>query len=230
MDILIFAVIAAFLVFKLHSVLGSKPGNDERQRPNPFNSDNAPQPAKATAPQPLKHQRPVLPLAPIDLGQMVDTEANKDGRIEEGLADIISADAGFEINGFMQGARYAFETIVKSYAKGDLPALEPLLSEKLYRDFKAGVVAREEQGHTSDVTIHRIKSARLTDARLGGTMAYITVSFEVEETTVTRDRAGAIVTGNPDEITTIEDVWTFTRDVRSADPNWILIETRAVEK
>lgn len=230
MDILIFAVIAAFLVYRLHSVLGSKPGNDERQRPNPFNSDNAPQPAKAAAPQPLKHQRPVLPMAPLDLGQMVDSEANKDGRIEEGLADIISADASFEINSFMQGARYAFETIVTSYAKGDLPALQPLLSEKLYRDFRAGVVAREEQGHTSDVTIHQIKSARLTEAHLGGTMAYITVSFEVEETTVTRDRAGAIVSGNPDEITTIEDVWTFTRDVRSADPNWILIETRAVEK
>jgi predicted lipid-binding transport protein (Tim44 family) len=226
-DILIFAVIAAFLVYRLHSVLGSKPGNDERQRPNPFSTD-APQPAKAVV-QPLKHQRPVLPQAPLDLG-MVDTEANKDGRIETGLADIITEDASFEINSFMQGARYAFEMVVTSYAKGDLHALQPLLSDKLYGDFKAGVAAREQAGHVSDVTIHRIKSARLTDAHMGGLMAYITVSFEVEETSVTRDRAGAVVSGNPDEISTIEDVWTFTRDVRSPDPNWILIETKAVDK
>lgn len=228
MDILIFAVIAAFLVYRLHSVLGSKPGNpDERQRPNPFSTDTA-QPAKAAV-QPLKHQRPVLPPQPLDLG-MVDSEANKDGRIEEGLADIITEDATFEINAFMQGARYAFELVVTSYAKGDLAALEPLLSEKLYADFKAGVVAREQAGHVSDVTIHRIKSARLTDAHMGGLMAYITVAFEVEETSVTRDAAGQVVSGNADEISTIEDVWTFTRDVRSPDPNWILIETRAVDK
>jgi predicted lipid-binding transport protein (Tim44 family) len=228
-DIFIFAVIAAFLVYRLNSVLGTKHGN-ERQRQNPFAPAEPAQPAKAAV-QALPGAAPLRPpLQHQSFDQLVDNDANKDGRIEQGLAEIAAADTNFEANDFMAGARYAFEMIVMAYARGDLDALKPLLSPKLFNDFATGVKARTQAGQTAELIIHRIKSSRITEAHLGGAMAYITVAFEVEETSFTRDSLGQTVSGSADHIITINDVWTFTRDTRTADPNWILIETRAADQ
>lgn len=225
LDILIFAVIAAVLIYRLNSVLGTRQG-DEGTRPNPFVTP-------VTPPRPtIIDMKPVIQPAtatkPLDL-DLIDADANKDGKIEAGLAEITAADAAFDAAQFMAGAKYAFDMIVTSYAKGDRTALKPLLSQKIYADFDHGIAEREVQGHTSVTEIHRINSAHIVEAHLGGTMAYITVDFSIEQTTTIRDTAGNIVedSGKP---TVVEDIWTFTRDVRSPDPNWILIETRAAEK
>ena len=226
LDILIFAIIAAFLVYRLNAVLGTR-REDDRPRPNPFAApDIQPRTAAATS----------IPLAPPSKkpfsapSQLIDGDANKDGAIENGLAEIAGADPSFDVTDFIAGAKYAFETIVTSYSQGARDRLQPLLSPKLYADFDAGIAAREAQGQTSTTEIHRIKSARILAAHLGGAMAYITVDYDVEQTTVTRDKTGVIVEGQPDTVTTVEDIWTFTRDTRSSDPNWLLIETRAAEK
>ncbi len=226
-DILIFALIAGFLVYRLNASFGTRHG-DERQRPNPFAGDTL-QKVRADAPVTLEAAPAVRPRAPMPAlsVEMIDGAANKDGRIETGLAEIASADAAFDVNGFMAGARYAFEMIVTAYNKGDRTALKSLVSPKLFQDFSAGIKAREDAGNTSEVTIHRIKAARITEAHLGGTMAYITVDYDVEETAITRDKAGQIIAGDPNSISSLRDIWTFTRDIRSGDPNWILIETRA---
>ena len=224
LDILIFAVIAAVLIYRLNSVLGTRHG-DERPRPNPFAS-------------PAQQQKPALILSPAakpviktaETEPLIDPVANTGGRIETGLAEIAAVDAGFNVSKFMAGAKHAFELIVTSYAKGDRAALKPLLSPKIYADFDHGIAERELLGRISATEIHRITSARIIEAHLGGTMAYITVDYNVEQTTVTRDKNGAVVEGNPDQPAIVEDIWTFTRDTRSPDPNWILIETRAAEK
>ena len=225
LDILIFAVIAAVLIYRLNAVLGTKRG-DDHPRPNPFA-------AQDQAKKPLIILKPVVvKLAPktAETEQLIDAVANKDGRIDAGFAEIAAVDTGFDVSIFMAGARYAFEMIVTSYAKGDRAALRPLLSPKLYADFDHGIAERELLARTSTTEIHRINAARIIEAHLGGTMAYITVDYNVEQTTVVRDNTGAVVEGSPDQTTVVEDIWTFTRDTRSPDPNWILIETRAVEK
>ena len=226
LDIIIFGIIAAFLIYRLNAVLGTRQG-DERPRPNPFA-------AKEPTAQPVPIAKPLVPQKPvrqaIGFDQVIDPVANSDGRIETGLDEIAAADPHFGVSDFIAGARYAFETIVTAYSQSNRAALRPLLSPKLYADFSAGIKAREEAGHISGTEIHRIKAARIIEAHLGGTMAYITVDYDVEQTTVTRDKAGLVVDGNPDNISNVEDIWTFTRDIRSSDPNWILIETRAAEK
>lgn len=228
LDILIFAAIAVFLIYRLNSILGTRSGQ-ERERKNPFTpgsvSPPVPQARLQQQAQPVRTERP---LAGMD--QLIDNSANEGGRIETGLAEIVAADPRFELQAFMQGARAAFEMIVTAYNNGDESALRPLLSPKLYADFVAGIRARAAAGHKSEVIIHRIKAARVNEAHLGGTMAYITVDFDVEETTVTRDAGGNVVDGNPDRIFSVEDIWTFSRDIRASDPNWTLIETRSVEK
>lgn len=239
-DILIFAAIAGFLVHRLMSVLGTRTGA-ERERRNPFApGENLPGDRKQNVKKDAEASGLVIdmplrpaaaaPLAIANIDQLIDPAANVDGRIETGLAEIAAADPAFELNGFVSGARMAFEMIVTAYNRGDLATLKPLLSPKLYNDFAAGIRAREEAGHKSEVIIHRISAARVAEAHLGGTMAYVTVDFDVEETTVTRDAAGQVIDGNPDRIFSVEDIWTFTRDIRARDPNWMLIETRSVEK
>lgn len=228
-DILIFAAIAAVLVYRLYSILGTR-GPDDRQRPNPFSAPDAPAARETAKVIDIDHARrdvPALPLA--DVGQLVDEKSNADGRVEAGLAEIAAADARFDPHAFIQGARAAFEIIVTAYNKGERETLRPLLSPKLFNDFDAGIATREKQGHTSEVTIRAIKAARVVEAHLGGTMAYITVDFDVEESIVTRDAEGNIVDGSPDRVFSVEDIWTFTRDIRASDPNWTLIETRSVE-
>lgn len=230
LDVLIFAAIAAFLVYRLKSVLGTRHG-EERDRPNPF------------AEPPRTAHRPIGPiidaeskiftprvLVPENYSDIIDAEKNKDGRIDTGLSEIAAADAGFDPLSFMKGARAAFEMVVTAYAAGDRDTLKKLLSPGLYADFNAGISIRETAGQVMQVEIHRIKQARIIEAHLGGTMAYLTVDFDVEETMATKDKDGKVVEGNPDNIFNVEDIWTFSRDVRSSDPNWTLIETRTVEK
>lgn len=228
LDILIFAIIAAFLIYRLNAALGTRHGA-ERERPNPFAQ---PEPAAKESLSPVlkapEQIRAQTPLAGIET--LVDASANKDGRIETGLSEIAAADAQFDVQGFMSGARGAFEMIVTAYSRGETETLRGLLSPNLFQGFDAGIRARMAAGHAVETKIHRISKAQIIEAHLGGTMAYITVDFDVEETTVTRDSAGNIVEGSPERVFSVEDIWTFTRDTRSADPNWILIETRAVEK
>jgi len=145
LDILIFGIIAGFLIYRLNSVLGTRHG-DERSRPNPFTATEAPS-RTIHAPLPTK---PIIiqktPQQTAGFVQMIDAKANKEGRIESGLEEISAADHAFELENFMSGARYAFETIVSAYSAGDRDSLKSLLSPKLYADFEAGIKAREEQG------------------------------------------------------------------------------------
>ncbi|MBI3441271.1 MAG: Tim44 domain-containing protein [Proteobacteria bacterium] len=218
LDILIFALVAAFLVSRLRAVLGTRHG-DERPRQNPFAVDEVPAPLKPPV-KPAPLQKPA---------QLIDSTANKDGRIDTGLDEISAADHSFDVSSFIEGAKAAFTMVVTAYSKGKRDELKPLLSPKLYADFDAGITAREAAGHTAQTDIHRIKNARIIEAHLGGTMCYITVDYDVEQTAVTRDKTGAVIEGNPDRISAVQDIWTFTRDTRSVDPNWILIETRAAD-
>lgn len=229
-DIIVFALIAAFLIYRLNSVLGTRHGG-ERERPNPFG--DRPQEPQAPATKDglviegeLAAQQPTV-LREMVLDGIVDPVQDSEGRVRGGLEDIAQADRYFDVTSFVGGARYAFEIIVTAYARGELETLKDLLSPKLYNDFKAGVEARLSAGQTTEIIIHRIKKAQIIEAHLGGTMAYVTVDFDVEQTTVTRDSGGNVLDGDPDRVFSVEDIWTFTRDTRSSDPNWTLIETRA---
>lgn len=206
-------------------MLGTR--RDEGQpRRNPFAPHEIAQRTAASV-KPLINPLPAR--KNIGFNLLIDAASNKDGQIDRGLEEIAAADPQFDVAGFMEGARHAFGAVVRAYNDGDRNSLRALLSPKLYADFDAGIKAREDSGHVATTDIHRIKAAHIVEAHLGGTMAYITVDYDVEQTTVTRDKAGAAIEATP-HITNVEDIWTFTRDIRSDDPNWTLIETRAAEK
>jgi predicted lipid-binding transport protein (Tim44 family) len=105
--------------------------------------------------------------------------------------------------------------------------LRPLLADEVFAQFAGAIDAREQAGHVLTTELVATRSAELTAAAMQGGRARVTVRFTSEQINVTRDAAGNPVEGDPRQIETIIDVWTFERDTRSRDPNWQLVETGA---
>jgi len=237
-DIVLFALVAAFLVHRLRSILGTRHG-DERQRPNPFASSSKTKPEEEREagyefhtteeeshqmPDPVKEKAQPLDTASI----LADGLIAKDDKLVAALTEIVAADASFDVYNFAEGAKYAFDVILDAYAEGDLETLERLLSQKLFEDFETAIRKREKEGLSIELAVKDIKSMQIIDARQAGTMVYITVDYEVDEKQILRDAKGKEVKGkSAAKKQKMHDVWTFARDIRSVDPAWMLIETRA---
>ncbi|HYG88984.1 MAG TPA: Tim44/TimA family putative adaptor protein [Azospirillum sp.] len=210
-EIVIFAMIAAFLVYRLRSVLGRRTG-EERQRPNPF----SPQPTRpdnvVPIPQRVPSEATFSPDEPVSLA--------------DALAQIHAADPNFDEKTFVQGARGAFQMVVEAFAKGDTATLRPLLSDDVYDNFVQAIRHRQSTGETLETRIDRIRDADVIEARLDDRNALVTVKFVSDQINVVRDAKGEIVDGDPRQPVEVVDIWTFRRNTRSRDPNWALVETR----
>ncbi len=215
-DIILFAMIAGFLVLRLRSVLGRRTGH-ERQRPDPY---AAPERGDNVLEFPERGPR--------------DDEDGAEGAaaqtpVAAGLTRIRIADPSFAPEEFLAGARAAFEMIVGAYAAGDDEALRPLLDDQVYANFKRAMDARRAAHEEVQTDIEAIKSVDIVDAGVDGTVAFVTIKVVSDQVNAVRNAAGEVVEGNPDYINTVVDVWTFARDTRSDDPNWLLVETRTPE-
>lgn len=207
LEILIFAVIAGILVFRLRSVLGRRTGN-ERRRDLPFSR----QPQDPTAPPTATAALPPLPRRP-QLAAVPAANGNQ------------AADTGFDQAAFLTGARGAFEIIVQAFAAGDRAKLQPLLSPDVFRSFSDAIGARDRLKEKQETKIVAIKSADVERNKVEGGTALVTVKFVSDQVLVTRDASGTVVDGDPDHSVEHTDLWTFSRPVRSPDPNWILVAT-----
>jgi predicted lipid-binding transport protein (Tim44 family) len=222
LDIIFFAMVAAFIAFRLRNVLGRKTGH-ERPRPDPISQRAANARAKDNV-VPLPDR--AAPPPPADAAAAPAAGAPGDPATA-GVAAIRRADQRFDLDHFLQGARAAFAMIVEAYSKGDKAALRPLLADEVYAQFSGAIDAREQAGRTLSTELVATRSADLAAAAMVGTKARVTVRFASEQINVTRDQAGEIVEGDPRQIDTVIDLWTFERDTRSRDPNWQLVETGA---
>jgi predicted lipid-binding transport protein (Tim44 family) len=222
LDILFFAMVAAFIAFRLRGVLGRKTGH-ERQRVDPITRRTAARGSDNVVPMPERAPTPVPAPGPAEEPAPAAAEPGVKG----GVAAIRRADPGFEPEHFVQGARTAFAMIVEAYAKGDKRALRPLLADEVYAQFSGAIDAREQVGQALTTELVATREAEVVDAGLTGTRARVTVRFTSEQINVTRDARGEIVEGDPRQIETVVDLWTFERDTRSRDPNWQLVETGA---
>lgn len=220
-EILIFAVFAALIIYRLRSVLGRRAG-EERPPPDVFSRRRKP-----------PSQTDNIVHLPDQDNRAADSDrldAEPEAEIarsplEAGLYEIQNADRNFGAESFLEGARAAFETIVAAYAEGDLSQLKQLLSKDVYENFAEAVQSRYDGRETLETTLVGIKSVALMDAGVENRRALVTVKFVSEQINVTRDRDGKIVDGDADEIAKITDIWTFAREVRARDPNWTLVET-----
>ena len=227
-DIILFAMIAAFLIFRLRNVLGRRDGH-EGGFPDPMTRGD-----KDTAENGADDDDNVvqLPDRSHDEGwsSMDDAvEPASDDPLARGLTDIQRADPSFNPGEFMEGAAMAFEMILNAYAAGETSTLKNLLSADVYGNFTQAIRDREQAGEVLEDTLVDIKSAEIVEAFMESHQATVTVKFVSEQVNVTRDENGDVVDGNPNAIITVTDFWTFGRDTRSRDPNWMLVATRSLD-
>lgn len=220
-DIVFFAMVALFLVLRLRSVLGKRTGNE---RPA-----NERRPADPLSPAPLPGRKDDNVIALPDRGGMRDSAAPPGSPLEAGLAEIRSADRGFNEREFVGGARQAFEMILGAFAQGDVKTLRGLLSDEVYANFANEIERREKAGEKLESTIQRMRAVDIVEARLQGSEAMVTVKFVTDQVNVLRDAKGEPL---PDQSTAaheVVDLWTFARDTRTNDPNWLLVATDTVQ-
>jgi len=215
-DIIILAMIAAFLVFRLRSVLGKRTGN-ERPPQNPYGDSTQTDNRETVGDDTVV----ALP------GRGPADDIPADTPASDGLKAIREADSGFSVQEFLEGARAAFDMVVTSFANGDKETLRPLLSDEVYENFSGAIEARDKAGETMEMTLVGIREADVLEANMDGRVAFVTVKFVTEQIEVIRDKDGEPVSGDPSKVTTVTDIWTFARNTRSRNPNWTLVATEA---
>ena len=218
LDIVLFAMVAAFLVLRLRSVLGKRTGH-ERPRQDPISQRNRGAETDGNA------------LEPPDPNRAAETASSgnvdPENPLIAGIEKIQASNGTFDPEEFAQGARSAFEMIVQGFAEGDKENLQMLLADDVYENFKVAINEREEAEETLESAIVSIKGANVIEAGMEGQTAMVTVKFVSEQVNVTHDSEDRVVDGDPNQVTEITDIWTFSRDTKTNDPNWKLVETRS---
>jgi len=210
-DIILFAMVAAFLVLRLRSVLGRRTGHEREHRDPLLRRAEAPGENVVA----LANRAPPPPLV----------TATPADAVAAGLERIRAADPGFDAPQFLEGARVAFEMIVSAFAASDKTRLRPLLSDDVYNPFSAAIDERGSAGETLETRVLQLKSVDMVEAGLVGRIARVTVKFVSDQINVLRAHDGSIVDGDPDHAIEKTDFWSFARDTRSSDPNWALVAT-----
>jgi predicted lipid-binding transport protein (Tim44 family) len=219
LDIILFAAVAGFLVFRLRSVLGRRTGN-ERRRPDPF----APKPPVGTP------VGPAAPVAPSVFGAPTPDAipvAAVSAPGNEGLAALQAADPSFTPDAFLTGARTAFTLILQSFASGDTAALQPLLGPDVFAAFTQAIEARNAAKETHDTKVIAIKSATIEHIAIEGGTSLVTVKLVSDQIIDTRDASGKVIEGDAETPVEKTDFWTFSRLLRARNPNWTLVATHS---
>ena len=216
LDIILFAMLAAFLIYRLGSVLGKRTGN-EQQRPDIFGAGASPDEGQDDNVISLPDRSPDPENGSAEPASPLDATINQ----------IKLADRSFDEEGFVSGARAAFEMVVDSFASGDTDTLRSLLSDDVYENFAAAIRDRVSKEQTHETTMVGFDVTEIIEAEMEGRNALVTVKYVSDQVNVTRDAEGEIVEGDPAAVTRITDIWTFARDVSSSNPNWVLIATRS---
>ena len=225
---LVFLLLAVLIIARLMSVLGRKTGN-ERPVPTARRSTTG---GDNVIPLPRAGGEPREPAATLDLEakqpeDRIKGAAPAGSPLEAGLIDIARKDASFDPKAFLKGAAAAYEMIVVAFAEGDSKQLKTLTARDVFDGFVLAITEREARGEKTEMNFIGIHKSDIIEAEGKDSMARVTVKFLSQMITVVRDKAGAIIEGDPGQVRDVNDIWTFARDVTSRDPNWKLVGTQS---
>ena len=206
------AVMALFVCYQLYATLGKRDGHEPEERDRsqpprsvePMSSDAQQSQDSAPLEQPAPKQQPdwAMPL----LGPLPQFDADE----------------------FTYGAKAAYEMIVGAFAVGELKPVKPYVEPSVYRAFEEAVKARTAAGQRSDLKFVGISKTSILSADFTDSRVRVMVEFESDQTRVVRDGDDKIIEGDPNRIDLVRDCWTFSRSLKSRDPNWLLVATGGV--
>jgi predicted lipid-binding transport protein (Tim44 family) len=227
---IIFLVIAVVIFMRLGSVLGRRTGNEPssfdasvKRRPGAAKSSND----NIVALPSRDRSATSEPGLELDL-EAIDRHAKPGSDLHDGLVAILGSSPGFDPDQFLDGAKIAYEMVVTAFADGDRKALKNILAADVYDGFVSAIAEREVREEHVESTFVGVSDAKITHADLEERNARLTVRFDSELISATKNKDGAVVDGDPSTVQTVRDVWTFSRDVKARDPNWKLVATEAV--
>jgi predicted lipid-binding transport protein (Tim44 family) len=235
---LVLLIVAVVVVLKLRSVLGRRTGDEEtrleRYRAERRQQEAAGTPTDNVVSMPRREGAPVGPgseVALADAEERIKEYPGLDAEVRSGLMDVAKLDPTFDPETFLRGARQAYEMIVTAFAEGNRKILKDLLNRDVYDGFVRAMTERENRGEQVDQSFVGINKADIVESEVKGGDANITVRFISQLISATRDKAGAILSGDPQKVKDVTDIWTFSRDISSAkaraNPNWRLIATQS---
>ena len=210
-DIIVFALLAGFIFYKLRSVLGKEDGTEQKIVE-------------------LRAQQSAAAMAHRDVSGEEQEEADdlsllQKESLKSQLAAIHKIDTQFLLQDFVTGAKAAFEMALKAYSERDKHTLRSLLSKDVFAAFEQNIEEQEAEKRFQSITLISILSAEVTDIAVERNIASITVAFTSEEIRVVKDAEGEIVEGDAEDVDVMTDSWTFERNLRSSDPNWTITAT-----
>jgi len=211
-ETVLFAMVTVFLGLRLYAVLGKRTGHEQPLR-KPVEEPSVTTAAAGTADVRDNGPARIAGVAPFDQEAAV------------GVRAIATADNRFNPAEFIEGAKSAYGMILEDFWKGDVDGLSPYVSVSVRDSFADAVKARTEAGEVLDNRLVRIDRAAIASASLEGKVARIAVRFDADIAAVTRDAEGNVLAGSMTDALETHDVWTFEREIRSSDPNWILVDT-----
>jgi len=213
-DLILFGMIAAFLVLRLKGILGKRTGYERPPQPaQPHEAQIPPaQPVEAAQPKMASGSARVVPEPVSALGQT--------------LARMTAIDRNFSPAAFLDGAEKAFRMIVQAFAAGDRATLRPLLGDDTWNAFEQAISEREKAGNNQVTDVRAVHSITIEAAELRGNIASITVRLVSDQVNMTHTGSGQVISGT-DAVTEITDLWTFERDLAQPNPAWHLVAARS---
>ena len=198
-DIIIFAIIAIFLVYRLKNILGQN--SDGNQKNNDIDIGK-------------KDFTNVVKLGQLDTN---NKKTNKDS--------ITSIDPTFDEKEFLRGAQNFFEMVIDCFVKGNLSEIVNYIDHKLVKSFQVVIDERLQEQETLKIKIININSINIKKVTNLKNFLRLSVLFETEQIKVLKDKNGKVIDGNPKKSILVKDLWTFEKEIKSTDMNWKLVET-----
>ncbi len=200
LDILIFGVIAIFLIFRLKNILGTKTG---------FEDTNIKEENK-------KQFSNVIPLK----SETVAINENE-------LKKIIQIDPNFNVNDFLIGSKTFFEMVLKSFVSGNLDNIKNFTKPSVFKSFKAAIDDRKKEQETLIINLKSINENKILNTNVSKSSIKINVKFESSQIRALFDKNNIIIDGDEKKEIIVKDEWIFEKKIESKDPNWTLIETKS---
>ena len=205
LDILIFGIIAIFLIFRLKNVLGTKTDFEETN----VKQDN-------------KNEKlsNVIPLKSNKKSEDIDINYDEIKKIKE-------ADSSFEIEEFLIGSRTFFEMVLKSFVDGNLDNIKDFIKPSVLKNFKTAIDERNKEQETLIIDLKSIQKNKILSSKITKTTLNITVCYESLQVKALLDKNDELIDGDINKEILVKDAWVFERKIKNNNPNWTLVETKS---
>ena len=201
LDILIFGVIAIFLIFRLKNILGTKTGFEETNI-NKKSTD--------------EEYSNVVTLK-SKVGDLEDIELTK----------ILKVDPNFSVVDFLSGSKTFFEMVLKSFVDGNLDNIKNFTKDSVLQSFKSAINERDKEQETLIIDLRSIQKNEIISSKISKSSIKISVIFESLQVRALSDKNGKIIDGDSEKEILVKDEWVFERKINQNNPNWTLIETKS---